>query len=380
MDLRFNTASPFTRWVVAAALLEEPFVLIDVGVQGGESVRWHLLGDYLVVHGFDAIKEVVDALTEQNRGAPNRHYHWLAAGSADGEARFYFNAADPFSSSMYQQGKDRFALLERRREEGRSVAVRRLDTLLAEGVVPPADFIKCDVEGYEKDVFAGARELLKSALAVECESNFGISPHYPKSHYGTIQELLLEARLLTIDLNFNRIPRASFVRAAARRGGDAAALADLGKPATLNVLFCREPIAEADEPENYAAPGRPLSIDQLIKTIIIYENYGLPDIALDIAERFAEPLAARLDVEKAIDLLADPSQEQYGSTTPEIQGLKNRIDAHNGRLDGLKQQLAAAESQFAAARLRDVPARVLGMELRLRVRRRLGRLLRPPPR
>jgi FkbM family methyltransferase len=234
-------------------------VLIDVGVQGGESVRWHLLGDYLIVNGFDAIKEVIEELMDQNHGNPNRHYHWLAVGAADEEQRFYFNSADPFSSSLYQQGEDRFALLEQRREELRTVSVRRLDTLFAEGVIPRADFIKCDVEGYEKEVFAGGHQLLKSALGVECETNFGISPFYRNSHFGTIQNLLLKANLLAIDLNFNRVPRASFVQAVSRKGGDPAAMKDLGKPATLNVLFSRDPLAEADQPESYAITSPPLS-------------------------------------------------------------------------------------------------------------------------
>src|SRR5438270_9056029 len=41
-----------------------------------------------------------------------------------------------------------------------------------------------------------------------------------------------------VDLSYNRVPRASFVRALASKGRtDRAALADLGKPATLNVLL-----------------------------------------------------------------------------------------------------------------------------------------------
>ena len=46
MDLSFNYDPRFTRWVVANRLLAEPFVLVDVGVQGGESRRrrWHMIG------------------------------------------------------------------------------------------------------------------------------------------------------------------------------------------------------------------------------------------------------------------------------------------------------------------------------------------------
>jgi hypothetical protein len=83
--------------------------------------------------------------------------------------------------------------------------MRSLDSLRADGIIPPADFIKCDVEGFEKEVFGGARALLRGGLAVECESNFGISPGYPKSHIGEVQNLLLPAGLFVFDLSVSRI-------------------------------------------------------------------------------------------------------------------------------------------------------------------------------
>ena len=108
MDLTRNRKAEFTKWVVSTGLLTEPFVLIDVGVQGGENKRWRPLGDCLVVHGFDPIEEVVQQLVEENRGRSNRHYHCMALGKSDGEQAFYFNPANPTASSMYQQSTGRF--------------------------------------------------------------------------------------------------------------------------------------------------------------------------------------------------------------------------------------------------------------------------------
>jgi FkbM family methyltransferase len=315
MDICFNIKAAFTRWAVRSGVLQEPFVVVDVGVQGGESVRWHLLGDHLVVHGFDALAEVVEGLKRQNARLPNRHYHWIAAGNVDEERAFYFNAEDPFSSSMYRQGQDRFRLDGGRRDRERTVTVRRLDTLLAAGVIPKADFLKIDVEGYEKDVLLGARALLDAGvLGVEIESNFGVSPTYPQSHFGAVTELLLQHHLLVFDINFNRIARASFQRALLQR--QLPAIADqhsVGKPATLNVLLCRDLIDEADRPQNYTTPVRPVNVDQLLKSMIICELHGLNDIALDTAERFAQTLSSRLDVEQAISLLADPACRNPGA-------------------------------------------------------------------
>src|SRR5262249_55518130 len=133
MDLAWNRNADFTKWVVSAGLLREPFVLIDVGVQGGKNARWRALGDHLVVHGFDPIEEVVQSLIAEERGRPNRHYHHMAVGNADGEQAFYFNSVNPFESSMYQQPAARGD--GGATEQIRMVPIRRLDGLLAEGVI-----------------------------------------------------------------------------------------------------------------------------------------------------------------------------------------------------------------------------------------------------
>jgi FkbM family methyltransferase len=306
MDLGINHNADFTKWVVSAGILTEPFVLIDVGVQGGENIRWRPLGDHLVVHGFDPIEEVVHDLIEENRGRSNRHYHFMAMGNADGERAFYFNSGNPTASSMYRQGTDRFDV--ERVEQVRMVPIRRLDSLFAEGIIPRADYIKIDVEGFEKDVLLGARGLLRAGvLGLQTETNFAVSPSYPKSHFGTMLELALENHLLVFDIAFNRIPRASYQRALIRKGRKPICEQDiLGKPATVDVLFSRDLIDEVDHPENYESPCHPFSVCQLIKSMIICELHALNDLALDTAERFTERLGAHLDVDRAVHLLADP--------------------------------------------------------------------------
>src|SRR5262245_27966696 len=140
MDFFCNDDPRFTKWLVRAGLLRESFVLIDVGVLGGENPRWHVLGDHLVVHGFDAIKEAVDELAKKNR-AGNKTFHALAIGDEDGEREFYFKPSNPSNSSFFQS----FFLAAAPDLQLRKVPVRRLDTLLRDGVVPKADFLKVDV-------------------------------------------------------------------------------------------------------------------------------------------------------------------------------------------------------------------------------------------
>jgi Methyltransferase FkbM domain len=174
-------------------------------------------------------------------------------------------------------------------EQVRTVPIRRLDSLLAEGLIPKADFVKIDVEGFEKDVLLGAPELLRAGVVgLETETNFGVSPAYPKSHFGTLAELALENHFLVFDIAFNRVPRESFQRALVHKGlKPISQLDSLGRPATVNVLFARDLINEVDHQSNYQIPCRPFSVSQLIKSMIVCELYSLNDVALDAAARFA---------------------------------------------------------------------------------------------
>src|SRR5215510_4885577 len=88
MDLYHNDQADFTRWVIANAYLQEPFVAVDVGVQGGEHIRWGLLGDRVRVYGFDALSEAIDRIAAQGQ-RPNRVYRAMAIGNEDGEREFY---------------------------------------------------------------------------------------------------------------------------------------------------------------------------------------------------------------------------------------------------------------------------------------------------
>ena len=296
MEIFFNTNPEFTQWMVDTGALHEAFVVIDVGVLGGESPRWQFLGDHLVVHGFDAIKEVIDDLSEENAKASNKSYHWFAIGNEDGEREFFFNPNNPTSSSLYR-GSDPML-------QPRAVPVRRLDTLFKEGVIPAADFIKVDVEGFERDVFFGASGLLAAGvLGVESETNFSTSPVYPDTHFGLIHDVMLQHGMFVFDINFNRVPRAACQEARRRRNLPPLPLQEAGKPATLNVLFCRDLTAERDGSLYYPKlPPKP-SVDQILKTMSIYELHGLNDIAVDTAIKFSSELGQRLDVERAVDLL-----------------------------------------------------------------------------
>jgi FkbM family methyltransferase len=54
----------------------------------------------------------------------------------------------------------------------RTIAVHRLDTLLDEGAIPPASFVKIDVQGFELRVIAGGPKALRDADFILAECSF----------------------------------------------------------------------------------------------------------------------------------------------------------------------------------------------------------------
>jgi FkbM family methyltransferase len=228
--------------VVANGLLDGPFVVLDIGVQGGEHPRWQHLGHFAEIHGFDPIDEVIDELQHSAIGQPQRHYYNFALGNEDGQRRF-FVSANRFGSSFFSS--DAAA-------EQRIVTIRRLDSLLRDGLLPRADYIQLDCEGFEPEILKGAREYLSTCdvLCVTAETKFHLSPVYPRTHFHAIDEIMADHRLLVFDINEVRTPAPAYAAAIAANPWpqpdpcqDNPPLV-VGRPGTCDVLFCRDFAAE----------------------------------------------------------------------------------------------------------------------------------------
>jgi FkbM family methyltransferase len=337
VELYFNSESPFTRWVVQQGLLRERLVVIDAGCQGGVHVQWDLLGDLAEVHAFDAIAEAVEELARREV-RPHRHYYNIALGSEDGQRKFFVKPNVFSSSFIAEDGRARFVVygpdivsdpqLEPRDTQGASgpgariTTVRRLDALFAQGALPPADFIKLDCEGFEPEILAGARQYMRASktLAVVAETNFLPVEPGGRTQFDELHASLLEQGLRLFDLVSERLPRPEYLRLREARHRTWPVPADprtrpppfaIGQFVVFDILFCRDLVAQSAVPE-----GNDTSIDRILKMMIIFEMHGLMDCATELASHFRERLGARLDVDRAIDLLLGPPP--HARNLPEI--------------------------------------------------------------
>ena len=171
--------------IVKSGALRSPLVLVDVGCRNGINPRWQPIADWVEAYGFDA-----GVLEKSNH--PRHHYFQLAIGDRDGEIGFHQDA-NPYESRISPT-------------DGHRVAMAKLDTLWAEGRLPPADFLKVDCEGFEPQILRGAAKYLAASnlLGAEVETNFCIAPALQDTHFVEVLMPLLRERLVPADLALDR--------------------------------------------------------------------------------------------------------------------------------------------------------------------------------
>jgi FkbM family methyltransferase len=363
MDLYHHSTPPFTQWIIANGFLQEKFVVIDIGCQGGEHPRWSLLGSMVQFYGFDPIQEVIDGLKRD--APPGRNYFATALGNSD-EEREFFVSPNTFSSSFFAGVEVETNGAPEIGRGPRKVPMRRLDTIFEDGLVPKADYIKLDCEGFEPYVLHGARKYLAASgpICVTSETTFNLSPRFAYSHLQAVNEVLAEHRLQAFDINIVRAPRPTYAAALRERPWAEPDMLsevphlDVGAPGTLDVVFCRDFPKEADEPQSYPFsefPAGPPSTDQLIKAMINFELHGLMDCAFDIAVRFRRQLQDRFDVDKAMQLLL--LRAPHARNTADVVNCLSMIAKLRTQAienADLKERVAQAESarQIAESKLR----------------------------
>ena len=281
-ELLFNAEAPLTRWLVETGVVTD-FTVIDVGVRGGFHPRWNALGGAFRGYGFDLFSDAIDPLPT----GPNLHYFLMALGEKDGTTEVV-NAG--YESMMY-------AGVPAAGATAHQVQVRKLDTLFAEGVIPKADFIKLDCEGFERYVIDGAEDYLSACdlIAVDSESSFHLSCHNPLTQFVHVQIAAAKQRLVLFDIQMERTPRGL-------SNG-------VHPPTTLNVLFARNLRDEFLSPSNYTfrQPEENPSVETILKSAIVLELHGLVGSAYEMLKSFEDRLSSAIDVSKAKAFLESSS-------------------------------------------------------------------------
>ena len=149
-----------------------PATVLDVGAAHGGWTR-HALQYWPQARYFllEPMAERRAELKQLQAEHPNVEFLIAAAGREAGELPFNIHE-NPYGSSFCYKGK-----------ETRAVPVVKLDELVTSGQMPRPALLKLDVQGYELEVLAGARGIMRQADLILLEiSFFRFAPTMPLFH------------------------------------------------------------------------------------------------------------------------------------------------------------------------------------------------------
>lgn len=300
--MRYSAYPYFTVEICSRGLLREPMRVIDVGVRGGFGEHWLHFGDCLQMWGFDPLYEHgVGPLIAKNPHPDRWHYLNIALGDRDEERPFNFIRENPSSSYFAaRNGSDSAEVAE----SWQKVQLRRLDSLMQEGIIGAADFIKMDAETYEIEIVAGADRFFRTSgvFGVESETNFFRNPRNPRSHFLELYESLARYDFGVYDSEAMRAPRVPLAKGFPRFDNGGYELLPIGRQFVHDFLFLRDDFEKAEKQKD-------AGVDRLLKMIAVAEIHGLQDVGLDLLFNNRDALRARLDIDEAANWLVRDSKE-----------------------------------------------------------------------
>lgn len=322
----FRHKSTFVNALLQRGLFDhQSFSLIDVGCSGGIDPFWRQFGKSLRAVGFDPLVSEVERLNSEENGCNIRYVAaWIGEGdrqlpptvridSEPGKGPYSTFALSSASRAYETTRRSIIAEVFNRGAELR-FAERRLsvDEWLAINDFGPVDALKCDVDGFDFEVFVGARELLsspKKPLAVITEAQL----HEPRDRHGTafgdLDRYLRDHgyRLFNIDIhNYSRaeLPAPFLITLFAQTS--------TGQAVHCDALYMLDPVMDPGVLDEMLARDDQAA---LFKLVVLYEAFGLPDCAASLLVRLREVGVSPcdLDIGWALDWLTP--ENPYGATT-----------------------------------------------------------------
>ncbi len=260
------------------------FMLIDVGCSGGISSLWRQFGDRLHAHGFDPLIAEVERLNK-TESAGQVYYHAALVTCRDEEilagrhATGMPNTANFERTSAVRAAKA--AQVDYVRENfnaGAAVVYSdkevTIDEFCVQQGLDSVDFMKTDTDGSDYYVLRGAQKTLTErgvlGAAVECPLHG--TPHLHANTFANIDRYMRECGFALHDLNVWRYSRGALP---AHFTYAIPAQTVAGPVQWCDALYLLDPISR---PRLFHS----LSSSQMLKLLMLYDVFGLPDCAAEL--------------------------------------------------------------------------------------------------
>jgi FkbM family methyltransferase len=301
------------------------FSLIDVGCSGGINSFWDQFGKNFRAVGFDPLVSEVERLNEEAAGRDVSYVAaWVGAGNRplptgvviDPEPRRGPYSAFSLSSASRAFEATKLSITADVFNRGAELrfAEQRLsvDEWLAKNGFGRVDVLKCDVDGFDFEVFVGAHNLLSGPerpLALITEAQL----HEPQDRHGTafgdLDRYLRDHGYRLFDIDIHRYSRAELP---APFASTLFAQTLTGQALHCDALYMLDPVMDPGVLDDILLRG---DESALLKLIVLYEAFGLPDCAaallVQMRERGVAPCG--IDFDWALDQLVPANP--YGAAS-----------------------------------------------------------------
>ena len=296
---------------LAGALISasgEEFMLLDIGASGGISKLWDQFGDRLRAHGFDPLIAEVDRLNAaEDTGRIRYHAAFVTCRDQDILNGLKTDGL-PNTQSFERTSAARASRVTKtdyiREQFNQGAAVRyaddrtTIDEFCSAHDLSCVDFIKVDTDGHDYYVLCGARDTLTNhgVLGVEVECQFHGTPHPHANTFANIDRYLRELGFALFQMDVWRYTRGALP---GRFHYDIMAQTTTGPVQWCEALYLLDPVTR---PDLFTT----LKSSQLLKLLMLYDIFGLPDCAAElIMELSARKIAIPcVDYGHFLDLLA----------------------------------------------------------------------------
>lgn len=150
--------------------------VVDVGANEGQyGLQLRRIGFSGRIASFEPSEQAFRRLKAVAEGDPDWHVYRMALGSSNTKMVLNVCKSGDLSSLLKPNGFTVAEIATKEVSRVETVEVRRLDSVLADlvdGLPSPRIFLKCDTQGYDLEVFEGARNVLGQILAAQSEISF----------------------------------------------------------------------------------------------------------------------------------------------------------------------------------------------------------------
>lgn len=169
---RLRIALPLYQFFIRIRAYADIRTVLDVGANRGQFARWcAAVFPDAEIHAFEPLPDCMPWLDRLAAEIPRVRIHPIALGESAGSSVMYQNDYDPSSSMLPMLDRHREIAPKTSHAREIQVEVARLDDVARTRKFREPVFLKIDVQGFERSVLAGSREVLKSVAVAMMEVN-----------------------------------------------------------------------------------------------------------------------------------------------------------------------------------------------------------------